>query len=101
MDSNPIKDNKNILDLEEVLESPVNGNDQGVIVVDGRGYENSEKKEIFNLVEVIEEAGPGNQLYEEILKRAEEIAERLARKMVPEIAERVIREEIEKIKKGG
>jgi undecaprenyl pyrophosphate synthase len=39
-------------------------------------------------------------LRDEIMKRAEEIAEKVAREVIPDIAERVIREEIEKLKKG-
>jgi hypothetical protein len=34
------------------------------------------------------------------MKRAAEIAEKVAREVIPDIAERVIREEIEKLKKG-
>jgi hypothetical protein len=40
-------------------------------------------------------------LHDEIMKRAVEIAERIAREVVPDIAERVIREEIEKLKKAS
>jgi len=36
---------------------------------------------------------------EEVTKRIDEIAERIAREIVPVVAERVIREEIEKLKK--
>jgi len=39
-------------------------------------------------------------LHDEIMKRAQEIAEKVAREIIPDIAERVIREEIEKLKKG-
>jgi hypothetical protein len=39
-------------------------------------------------------------LHDEIMKRAAEIAERVAREVIPGIAERVIHEEIEKLKKG-
>ena len=40
-----------------------------------------------------------NNLNKEIIKRTTEIAERIARDLIPEIAERVIKEEIEKLKK--
>ncbi len=40
-------------------------------------------------------------LHEEIMKRASEIAEKVAREVIPAVAERVIREEIEKLKKSG
>jgi hypothetical protein len=38
-------------------------------------------------------------LNDEIIKRVSEIAERIAKEMVPGIAERVIREEIDKLKR--
>ncbi len=39
-------------------------------------------------------------LRDEIMKRAAEIAEKVAREVIPDIAERIIREEIEKLKGG-
>ncbi|KFZ44556.1 hypothetical protein KD27_05550, partial [Smithella sp. D17] len=57
------------------------------------------KREIYTLVDVIEDSQTANNLNEEIIKRAAEIIERITRELVPEIAERVIREEIEKLKK--
>ena len=74
-----------------------------VIVVDGRGYENNsqEKKEIHNLVDVIEDTRNADKIYEEIMKRSEEIVRKIALKIVPETAERIIKEEIEKIRKTG
>lgn len=71
-------------------------------------------EKIFDLVDVIEEnlgdAGIGAEkktkvavvnmgLQDEILKRVTETTERIAREIIPDIAERVIREEIEKLKK--
>jgi hypothetical protein len=59
---------------------------------------------IYDLVDVVEKkpklafVDPG--LREEIMKRAGEIAEKVAREIVPDIAERIIREEIEKLKKS-
>jgi hypothetical protein len=50
-------------------------------------------------VDVIEDTQTANNLNEAITKRAIEIAERIAREIIPEIAERVIKEEIEKLKK--
>ena len=99
-DSIAIED-KNIHDLTDVYEEPNNLNNQEVIVIDGRGYENKTKKksEIYSLVDVIEDTGTANNLNEEIIKRATEIVERIAREIIPEIAERVIKEEIEKLKK--
>lgn len=78
-----------------------NGSNQDVIVVDGRVYENNvnNKREIYTLVDVIEDNQTANNLNEEIIKKATAIIERIAREMVPEIAEKVIKEEIEKLKK--
>ena len=50
-------------------------------------------------MDVIEDTQTANNLNKEIIKRATEIAERIAREIIPEIAERVIKEEIEKLKK--
>ena len=99
MDENSITDDDKIIhDLKDEL--PDNAeNNQEVIVVDGRSYENgSIAKDVYTLVDVIEDHQIGDKIYEDILKRADEIVERIVRRIVPEIAERVIREEIEKIK---
>lgn len=62
-------------------------------------------EKIFDLVDVIEKrprmAIVDTGLHDEIMKRAVEIAEKIAREVIPDIAERVIREEIEKLKKVG
>lgn len=86
-----------IATADKNINEPNNGNNQDVIVVDGRGYENNanNKREIYTLVDVIED----NNLNEEIINRATAIIERITREMVPEIAEKVIKEEIEKLKK--
>lgn len=59
---------------------------------------------IYDLVDVVERkprmALVDTGLHDEIMKRAQEIAEKVAREIIPGIAERVIREEIEKMKKG-
>jgi hypothetical protein len=59
---------------------------------------------IYDLVDVVEKrprmAIVDTGLHDEIMKRAVEIAEKVAREVIPDIAERVIREEIEKLKKG-
>jgi hypothetical protein len=102
MDSDStVTEDKNIHDLTDEYKELNNGNNQEVIVVDGRGYENNadNKKQIFNLVDIIENTQTADNLNEEVMKRAVEIVERIAREIVPEIAERVIKEEIEKIKK--
>ena len=103
MDSNPIiKDEKKIYNLTDISSETDNGSGQEVIIIDGRGYENNapDKKEIFNLVDVIDDPKAQENLYKEILKRSEEIVERIARQVVPEIAEKLIKAEIEKIKNG-
>jgi hypothetical protein len=61
-------------------------------------------EKIYDLVDVIEKrprmAFVDTGLHEEIMKRATEIAEKVAREIIPMVAERVIREEIEKLKKS-
>lgn len=61
-------------------------------------------EKIYDLVDVVEKkprmALVDTGLHDEIMKRAEEIAEKVACKVIPDIAERIIREEIEKLKKG-
>jgi hypothetical protein len=63
----------------------------------------SEKDVIYDLVDVVEEpridAIVGGRLQDEIMKKVAEVAERIAREQFPGIAERVIREEIENLKK--
>jgi hypothetical protein len=58
---------------------------------------------IYDLVDVVDKrpkmAFVDAGLHDEIMKRAVEIAEKIAREVVPDIAERVIREEIEKLKR--
>ena len=61
-------------------------------------------EKIYDLVDVVARkpkmAFVDTGLRDEIMKRASEIAEKVAREVIPDIAERVIREEIEKLKKG-
>ena len=63
-----------------------------------------EKDRIYDLTEVIEEpridAIVGTRLQDEIMKKVAEITERIAREQFPAIAERIIREEIEHLKKS-
>jgi hypothetical protein len=102
MDSeSTVTENKNIHNLTDEYVEQNNGNNQEVIVVDGRGYENNadNKKEIFTLVDVIENSHTADNVYEEIMKRTAQIVEKIAREIVPQVAERVIKEEIEKLKK--
>jgi len=87
-----------ILDLTDPLDE-----ERAVAAASRPGWPPSSEK-IYDLVDVVEKkpklafVDPG--LRDEIMKRATEIAEKVAREIVPEIAERVIREEIEKLKKG-
>jgi hypothetical protein len=92
---------KKIYDLTEVYEERNGRNNQEVIVVDGRGYERISKNnnDIGDLSGVIEDRKTTSLLNEEIVRKATEIAERIARELIPQIAEKVIREEIEKLKK--
>ena len=58
---------------------------------------------VYELRDVVEEprieAIAGGRLQDEIMKKVAEIAERVAREQFPAIAERIIREEIENLKK--
>lgn len=77
---------------------------QQIIVIDGRGYERvrtglQNDQGIHELTDVIDERPMTAQINDAVMKKAAEIIEKIAREVVPVIAERVIREEIEKIKK--
>ncbi len=69
----------------------------------GVGKTKANPEIIYDLVDVIEKrpkmAFVDAGLHDEIMKRAVDIAERIAREVIPDIAERVIREEIEKLKR--
>jgi len=60
-------------------------------------------RKVYELHDVVEEpridALVGGRLQDEIMKKVAEIAERVAREQFPAIAERIIREEIETLKK--
>lgn len=75
-------------------------NPQQIIVIDGPGYERvtSNGDKIHDLTEVVEHNHSAPQISDTVMKRTVEIIERIARDVIPDIAERVIREEIEKIK---
>jgi carbon monoxide dehydrogenase subunit G len=99
MDSDSI-DNKKIFDLTDVYEDRNGRNNQEVILIDGRGYEkNAKVNNLHDIVNEVEEKRLESQLNEEIIQRTTAIAEKIAREIIPEIAERIVREEIEKIKK--
>lgn len=95
-----IEDDKKIYDLTDIYEEKNGRNNQEVIVIDGRGYERIVKdNDGHNLVDVIEDRKTADEVKDEIIKQATAIAEKIARDIIPQIAERVIREEIEKLKK--
>ena len=87
-----------IHDLLEVLEDSSGFPGQGL---SDRG---AGREKIYDLVDVVEKkprmAFVDTGLHEEIMKRAAEIAEKVALEVIPTVAERVIREEIEKLKKS-
>ena len=64
-----------------------------------------EKDRVYDLTDVVEEpridALVGARLQDEIMKKVAEIAERIAREQFPGIAERIIREEIDRLKTSG
>jgi len=79
--------------------------DREIIVIDGRVYERvlNPDDAVYDLTDVVEK-GSGGLLYdpglnEEIMKTVAETTERIVKEMVPGIVERVIREEIEKLKR--
>ena len=72
---------------------------------DKDGWISADDEEIYDLINVVEEGPEGalgdREFNDKIAKQVSEIAEKIAREVVPEIAERVIREEIEKLKNDG
>jgi hypothetical protein len=105
-ESSGIVDDKKIYDLTEIyeerssLERNVSDgrNSQEVIVIDGRGYERiKQEKKIHELTDIVEDHPAANNLHQDVAAQVQEIAERIARELIPDIAERVIREEILKL----
>jgi hypothetical protein len=92
-----LKPEDRIHDLVDFLDSESGFRKKNVLEIKAR------PEKIFDLVDVIEKrprmAFVDTGLHDEIMKRAAEIAEKIAREVIPDIAERVIREEIEKLKK--
>lgn len=93
-----LKPEDRILDLVEVL------GDSPVSPVDRLAERKPGPEKIYDLVDVVEKkhkmAFVDTGLRDEIMKRTAEIAEKVARELIPDVAERIIREEIEKLKKG-
>jgi len=95
-------DSRRIMDLVDVLEE-----EAGVSGGPGTFFKPDREPaagpvKIHDLTEVVQDipvrAVVDPALRELVLQRVTEIAERMAREMIPGIAERVIREEIEKLK---
>jgi len=103
-----LKPDDRIHELVEIVDDnsgPETKRDREIIVIDGRVYErmlNPEDK-THDLVDNLEKSSgeplQASNLNDEIMRKVSEITQRIAREMVPEIAERVIREEIDKLKK--
>lgn len=108
MEDRLLKPDDRIYDLIDIVAENAESDprkDREIIVIDGRVYERMSDQDgkVYDPADIVEK-GSGEPLYgsgidEEITKRVVEITEKIAREMVPEIAERVIREEIEKLKK--
>lgn len=91
--------NDRIDDLVDVVEEgniPAGRNGDEIIVIDGRVYQRvlQPGDTVYELTDVVEEGPRGD----EVSRLVAEITERIAREIIPGIAERVIREEIEKLK---
>ncbi len=109
VDGRLLKPDDKIHDLVNVINdnssSSENKQDREIIVIDGRVYERISEPvdEVHDVVDAVEKDS-GRSLHkaglnDEMIKRISEIAESVAREIVPQIVERVIREEIEKLKR--
>lgn len=98
IDGRLLRADDKVYDLVDVVEDDEIPGDKGereIIVIDGRVYQrimNPDDK-VFDLADVVEE-----DRHDEIARQVSEIAERVAREIIPDIVEKVIREEIEKLK---
>lgn len=103
----PVKDDGEppVEDIIELTEEISDDEDEPGIAGDKGERILKEDDKIYELLDVVEEAPqeipPDSELSDEIAKRVSEIAEKVAREIMPEIAERIIREEIEKLKSDG
>jgi len=98
IDGRLLKPSDKIYDLTDVVDNGASlkhQGDQEIIVIDGRVYERvmNPGETIHDLVDVVEEG-----YHDEIVRNVAEIAERVARELIPDIVERIIREEITKLK---
>lgn len=95
-----------ILDLVDVVDDqPIveSHGGQDIIVIDGRVYERVTRPRnvMLDTAALTEHSAPpriDNGLHDEIMKAVIKIAEGIVRDAVPDITERIIREEIEKLK---
>jgi len=108
IDGHLLKPDDRIYELTEMVDDNSGHEatqDREIIVIDGRVYERVLRPEgkVYDLVDILEKGSgerlPDSNLNDEIMKRISEITQRIAREMVPEIAEKVIREEIDKLKR--
>ena len=94
---------RNIIELNDVIPSI----EDGLEIAGGKNGKLLRKSDrIYDLFDVIEEVCQVGgvdryDLNDEAVKKVSEIAEKVTREMVPGIAERIIREEIEKLKSGA
>jgi hypothetical protein len=111
MEKPTLKEGERIYDLTDVIEETPPGGDRG----EGRVAQTpsmkdrlagetpdeirvSQEKKVYELSNLFDESQEG-LIREEVRRKAAEVAEKVAREVMPGIVERVIREEIEKLKK--
>ena len=103
-------DRKKVFELTEVYEEKSGGVLQApngaktannLVVIDGRVYEKVKVSGamLYDLTDVIEERVTASEVQDAVVRQVQETAERIARELVPGIVERVVREEIEKLRK--
>ena len=103
-------DRKKVFELTEVYEEKPGSVLQtageaktanNLVVIDGRVYEKVKVSGamLYDLTDVIEERVAASDVQDAVIRQVRETAERIARELVPGIVERVVREEIEKIRK--
>lgn len=101
---------KKIFELTEVYEERPTGSSQtqtgaqsgnNIVVIDGRFYEKVKVSgaALYDLTDVIEERVAAPDVQEAVIRQIQETTERIAREMIPGIVERVLREELGKLKK--
>ena len=92
-----LKPKDKIYDLVDVL----GGGGFSAIPAQGSAGKATAREKIYDLVDVVEKrprmALVDSGLRDEIMKRASEITEKIAKDVIPSVAERIIREEAEKI----